>query len=102
MSLAARWISSPLPYQLGLALQDISAKTRTACSNHHRGAEENRCDFRPASKIKYRKLFYLSSPERLCQHLIHGHTTRSPILGTGSFDRDQTVPKVNVLPGERE
>src|SRR5262245_503219 len=30
MSLAARWISSPLPYQLGLALQDMSAADFTA------------------------------------------------------------------------
>ena len=37
MSLAARWISSPLPYQLGLALQDTAIKY-TACTHHHGGA----------------------------------------------------------------
>jgi hypothetical protein len=38
MSLAARWISSPLPYQLGLALQAMKSSVSTACLQHDHGA----------------------------------------------------------------
>jgi hypothetical protein len=44
MSLAARWISSPLPYQLGLALHmaesGVGVRDRLPLSDPHHGACE--------------------------------------------------------------
>jgi hypothetical protein len=49
-----------------------------------RGCGVSRWHARPISKNRPDKLIYLSSPERLCQHLIHAHTTDFRILGTAS------------------